>query len=69
MQKTERKIAVLSMYREEPGQNLRFIEAVVERERDKYPGVKYSCRVFPVRYKNEFPDPEEYHVFISTGGP
>lgn len=58
------KVALLDMYNGKPNQGMRCIYDIVGRFPDEL-----SLDVFDVRQKHEFPNFEDYNLFISSGGP
>lgn len=63
------KVAILSMYPSADAQGIINIKQLLERESGKYKCVKWECTVFDVRFANHHPDPADFDVYISTGGP
>jgi len=58
------KIAILDMYNGEPNQGMRCIIDIIGRFNHIV-----SFKIFDVRGKSEFPEIENYDIYVSTGGP
>ncbi|MBW3468611.1 type 1 glutamine amidotransferase [Arthrospiribacter ruber] len=58
------KVAILDMYDGEPNQGMRCIHDIINRFSEEL-----SFKVYDVRGKAELPNPEEYHLYVATGGP
>lgn len=58
------KLAILDMYNGEANQGMRCIIDIINRFNHML-----ECKVFDVRGKSEFPDINDYDIYISTGGP
>lgn len=56
------KVAILDMNDNHPNQGIRCIKDLIVQE-----GLEYE--LFDTRYKNEFPNPEDFDIYISSGGP
>jgi GMP synthase-like glutamine amidotransferase len=62
-------VAVLSMYRDQESQGMKYIRYFLDNAADFIPGLRISYRIFATRKHNELPGAEDFDVFISTGGP
>lgn len=58
------KLAILDMYDGEPNQGMRCIIDIINRFSQMI-----SFKIFDIRGKSEFPDVNDYDIYISTGGP
>ena len=58
------KLAILDMYDGEPNQGMRCIIDIINRFSQMI-----SFKIFDIRGKSEFPDINDYDIYISTGGP
>lgn len=58
------KLAILDMYNGEPNQGMRCIFDIIGRFNHML-----EFRIFDVRGKSEFPEINDYDIYISTGGP
>jgi homoserine O-succinyltransferase len=63
------RVAILSMYNNVPNQGMRSIKAILDRESGRFNNVEFRYQVFETRFLDEHPDPEDFDVFICTGGP
>lgn len=63
------KVAILSMYSNPEAAGLNNIRQLLEEQSGKYKGVHWEYTVFETRFRNQLPNPGEFDVFISTGGP
>lgn len=63
------KVAVLSMYRNQESQGMKYLRLLLENESYSFPDLSISYKVFATRESNELPDLSEFDLFISTGGP
>ena len=61
-------IAVLDLYNQFPNEGMRCIKQLLEELTASNSLVK-KVDYFDVRAKGEFPNPNEYDIFISSGGP
>ena len=61
-------IAVLDLYNQFPNEGMRCIKQLLEELTASNSWVK-KVDYFDVRAKGEFPNPNEYDIFISSGGP
>ena len=58
------KLAILDMYDGEPNQGMRCIIDIINRFSQLI-----SFKIFDIRGKSEFPDLNDFDIYISTGGP
>lgn len=58
------KLAILDMYDGEPNHGMRCIIDIINRFSQMI-----SFKIFDIRGKSEFPDINDYDIYISTGGP
>ena len=58
------KLAILDMYDGEPNQGMRCIIDIINRFSQLI-----SFKIFDIRGKSEFPDINDFDIYISTGGP
>jgi len=63
------KVAILSKYSNPDAQGIINIKHILEVESGKNRGVKWEYAIFDVRFVNHHPDPADFDVYISTGGP
>jgi GMP synthase-like glutamine amidotransferase len=61
-------IAILDLYNQFPNEGMRCIKQLLQELTAINSAVK-KVDYFDVRAKNEFPDPKDYDIFISSGGP
>jgi GMP synthase-like glutamine amidotransferase len=62
------KIAVLDLYNNRPNEGMRCIKAILG-DYKTLDGPSVMWHVYDVRAKGELPHPEDYDIFISSGGP
>ncbi|EOZ95493.1 hypothetical protein A33Q_2855 [Indibacter alkaliphilus LW1] len=58
------KVAILDMYDGEPNQGMRCIHDIINRFSEDL-----TFKVYDVRGKAELPDPDQYNLYVATGGP
>ncbi|MCU0449121.1 MAG: GMP synthase [Bernardetiaceae bacterium] len=63
------KVAVLDLYDNVPNQGMRCIKQILQETDVELDRVHLEYDVFDCRHRNEFPDADEYDLYVSTGGP
>ncbi|MCS7018433.1 MAG: GMP synthase [Cytophagales bacterium] len=63
------RVAILDLYDNFPNQGMRCIKQIIHEQSGVHDGVLLDFDVFECRYRNEFPNAEQYDIYISTGGP
>ncbi|MCS6968121.1 MAG: GMP synthase [Bernardetiaceae bacterium] len=64
-----KRIAILDLYDNFPNQGMRCIKQIIHEQSGLHCGVLLDFDVYECRYRNEFPHPSQYDIYISTGGP
>lgn len=63
------KVAILSMYRDQESQGMKYLRSILEKESYAFADLSISYQVFATRKSNELPRLSDFDLFISTGGP
>jgi homoserine O-succinyltransferase len=63
------KVAILSMYRDQESQGMKYLRSILEKESYAFADLSISYQVFATRESNELPRLSDFDLFISTGGP
>lgn len=63
------KIAIIDLYNNEPNQGMRCIQEIIENCSQSLETIDLEYSIFETRFKNEVPAPDDFDIYLSSGGP